>query len=343
MILVVAIIIIAIEISYRRVIGSSKTGTARYSDPTVAARDLPFTELKKREPARSSPSITYAFWQEMQSQTRRRKTLTVKSTNSAVGAVYDSIEFNGIGFSTTQGLRTTLPARIGDLPRVLVFGGSTVFNYEVPDSETMVSHLQRLLPNRRLENYGVAGATAIERIRKIRSIVPNLTISDHVVLIYGVNDIGWYQHSRLWFAPVRLLAALCTVLTCATPVIGRLVQKAYVCLARTVASRTTETISLLAHEMGPNFVAVLQPQLFTRRKLTQYEVELRASIGARHRKMAEAAYTHYLSQPARNSRSMIDIFDVIEDSVYLDWCHLSPLGLKTFAERLVEVIEPRID
>ena len=98
-------------------------------------------------------------------------------------------DFAGRYFNVSKGLRRTTdqPARYAH--RVLLFGGSTIFCQEVPDNQTIASHLQRLIKRKafRVENYGVVSMSATQQTARLLG-TPVLH-GDTVIFYDGVNDI----------------------------------------------------------------------------------------------------------------------------------------------------------
>ncbi len=77
--------------------------------------------------------------------------------------------------------------------RVLVFGGSTVFDQEVPDFHTLPSCLQRALnqrpgPRYRVENHGTPAMMAYQQTERLRHTP--LHSGDLVLFYDGVNDVN---------------------------------------------------------------------------------------------------------------------------------------------------------
>ena len=100
--------------------------------------------------------------------------------------------FSGKLFHVSDGRRQTAYQPAVSENRVLLFGGSTVFCAEVPDRETIASHLQLLInestgPPLAVENYGVPAMNAGQQYARMQTI--RLRPGDIVVFYDGVNDV----------------------------------------------------------------------------------------------------------------------------------------------------------
>ena len=101
-------------------------------------------------------------------------------------------DFQGQYINIEHGLRRTTDSPARGQQRVFVLGGSAVYGAEVPDSETIPSHLQRLLNARqpgywRVENYGTISVTTGQQLELLK-ILP-VEPGDLVIFYDGVNDI----------------------------------------------------------------------------------------------------------------------------------------------------------
>jgi len=82
-------------------------------------------------------------------------------------------DFRGKYINVAGGQRRTTDAPAGAGHRVFVIGGSAIYGAEVPDSETIPSHLQRLLNARqpgywRVENYGYITVNTGQELELLR-------------------------------------------------------------------------------------------------------------------------------------------------------------------------------
>ena len=307
------------------------------------ARYEPFDLIKNLQAVNEESGIHEVFWREMQSSMNKQLFVTAVATKE--GLIHDSAIYNGTFFSTLNGRRTTTMQPTHFKKTVALFGGSTIFCYETEDSHTVASHLQHMANNGalglKIENYGVAGASAIERCRKIRHEAISFMSGDEIVLLFGDNDCGWvnYKTSR----PVILT-------------IGLKVSKLWRSLellflrweskfsekhAHQSAKITLDSIfecALYCETLGVKFTAILQPNIYTKNELTSYDKAIISIFGARHRKMIGAAYTTFKSVTESCIIDATDQFDDIEPSVFLDWAHVESRGNKRLAEVILQVI-----
>jgi hypothetical protein len=108
-------------------------------------------------------------------------------------------EFSGKFIHVADGLRRTAFQPAEARQRLLLFGGSTIFSIEVPDSETIASHLQSLInagggPPLAVENYGVCSMDATQQTARLQTVAVHS--GDIVVFYDGVNDVVYPVYSR---------------------------------------------------------------------------------------------------------------------------------------------------
>lgn len=103
-------------------------------------------------------------------------------------------DYRGRHFNVSDGKRKTTdaPPLSSVQGRILVFGGSTVYCSEVPDSLTLCSCLQRVLNehgqrNYKVENLGATTITIKQQLARLK--LETIGPSDLVVFYDGVNDV----------------------------------------------------------------------------------------------------------------------------------------------------------
>jgi len=108
-------------------------------------------------------------------------------------------DFNGKYINVINGLRHTTYRPKYPKKRIIMFGGSTLFSQEVPDWETIPSHLQRLvnssenLKNYIVYNYGIVSMTAKQQTELLKKVSVK---KDDIVIFYdGVNDIYYLVYN----------------------------------------------------------------------------------------------------------------------------------------------------
>jgi hypothetical protein len=101
-------------------------------------------------------------------------------------------DFRGRYINVADGRRRTTDQPASSDQRVLLFGGSTVFNQEVPDDRTLASCLQRALnrrpgPRYRVENLGTPAMIARQQTERLEQTP--LEPGDVVIFYDGANDV----------------------------------------------------------------------------------------------------------------------------------------------------------
>lgn len=115
-------------------------------------------------------------------------------------------DFHGRYVNVEHGQRRTTDSPAVARHTLFVIGGSAVYAAEVPDQETIPSHLQRLLNARqpgewRVENYGAISVTTGQQVELLGTLP--VRPGDLVVFYDGVNDVyqGVYNGDpRGWVA-----------------------------------------------------------------------------------------------------------------------------------------------
>ena len=100
-------------------------------------------------------------------------------------------DFHGKFYNVDKGLRRTTGQPSAFRHRVLIFGGSTMYNAEVPDEFTAATSLQRLFEQAfpgayRVVNYAVDSANARQQLQRLKSV--DVAPGDLVVFYDGDNE-----------------------------------------------------------------------------------------------------------------------------------------------------------
>jgi len=233
------------------------------------------------------------------------------SVSGRLGDVAELKDYHGTYFNVTGGFRVTTDTPRDAGRRVLLFGGSTLFGQEVPDSQTIASHLQRMLNARgvrwEVRNFGLVGMNAAQQTRILKGV--RLRKDDIVVFYHGVNDIyylvfggyrdGWVDGVPA-FRPVQKLGSLHKALHALHERFKDYSYTAQVALdiyqrgepntvtdpeelGRNLELATGQFRSAIldaagvARSAGADFVHFLQPQVFANASLTPYEQGLVAN------------------------------------------------------------------
>lgn len=262
------------------------------------------TEFRLRQPAAyaNAPYFSRAFVEE--SMRQPGGWTTPEGTSLVIPN-----DFTGEWFTIKNGQRATTGQPATFKHTVHLFGGSTVYNSEVPDNLTIASQLQTMLneksPNTyKVENWGASSVKASQQLERLRTI--NVQPGDVVIFYDGVNDavqgvyaaspegfmvksnreklaaLGWFAYvvrAQLWLRDhSAFAAAILPAPDAAAPAHTADPDKLEL-LANETATRYAETIrsaNSYAQEKGATFIQILQPNLLTKSRFTPYEQSLLA-------------------------------------------------------------------
>jgi len=101
-------------------------------------------------------------------------------------------DFTGKYVNIVHGQRVTTDVPANPQHRVFLLGGSSIYGAEVPDSETVASHLQRILNQQqpgywRVENYGYITVNTGQQLELLQTLP--VSAGDLVIFEDGVNDV----------------------------------------------------------------------------------------------------------------------------------------------------------
>ena len=242
--------------------------------------------------------------------------------------------------------------------RILIFGGSTIFCGEMPDSLTVPSHLQKIVLDNALDfdvlNFGIPGMRIENQFRNLK-ILEDLGPDDVVVFYDGVNDLNkvyefgldrrnnrtpWRQINKLfselenrsWF--IRYLAPTVYV---ESRGIG---QDFLSSQAKQLVADNWLAFDRLARnyveDKGATFVHILQPNLLTYSKASD--------IGKVRQKWSDMqAIENELISYATETNKIKDFTKILDDlnaTPFFDWAHLDEIGNKKVAEEMFAVLKP---
>ena len=259
--------------------------------------------------------------------------------------VRTNADYAGRYITIVDGRRVT-PGGPATGPRILLFGGSTILDAEVPDAYTVAAQLQTLVGDAyRVENYGVSGASLGANVDWMAHA--DLGEGDVVVTLSGVNNVGGVadRGARFgWlygvldaprFEPARRrLWTLSTLHGLANaPVYGR--DASAVAEAVTTYERDLGAAARTASSVGARYLNALQPHLWTTRgaALTDSERRLSDSWGTTFRGVVEEAYAE-LAVVATGRPDAVDLrgtFDEKRTPIFFDWHHVNEEGNRMLA------------
>ncbi len=256
--------------------------------------------LTRPPPYRESPFFSEAFMEE-----QRRQPGGFKLVGG--GEILIPNDYRGRFYNVVDGNRRTTDQPEAFEHRILMFGGSTMYDAEVPDDFTISSSLQRLVNQRfpgkyHVVNYGVDSANARQQLARLETT--DLRAGDVVVFYDGFNEsyngvyldnldstiydaiYTTYERSSLFAkaiyqlnAQLRRRSQLVREFFTAPPRLPDHMKTAAV--VEDLANKTDaeyERVLVDAHRYvtskDASFVHFLQPNLFSRPELTPYEAGL---------------------------------------------------------------------
>ena len=241
--------------------------------------------------------------------------------------------------------------------RVLVFGGSTVFCAEVPDSMTIPSQLQKLILDNKFDldvlNYGIPGIR-IENQLKILETIGDLGPGDVVVFYDGINDLntvfrlglesnksviplGFVKEVAAWVESHSLLAR---------GLISGYIDRSGISKDFLNTDAENEVADLwvkndkvarsYVESKGAKFVHILQPNWVT------YQGGVEATRD--NKRWSDMRSIQNYFEKYSTSVTKIENFtkklDGLSSTPYIDWAHLDEIGNKKIAEEMFAVLEP---
>lgn len=266
--------------------------------------------------------------------------------------------FDGDYIKIREGRRVTIGSTGLRQKRILVFGGSTIFCGEMPDSLTVPSQLQQMALADGLDvdvlNFGIQGIR-IENQFKILKSVPKLGPDDIVIFYDGVNDLEKVYDSGLNLknnqTPWRQINKISSELENRSWFIRYLAPTVYLesrgigqeflgSQAKQLVVDNWFAFDKLARtyveDKGATFVHILQPNLLTYTKASD--------IGEVRQKWSDMkAIENDLVSYATETNKIIDftkILDELNATPFFDWAHLDESGNKKVAEKIFTTLEP---
>ena len=249
-------------------------------------------------------------------------------------------------FSIINGLRTTTDQPEKYDFNFLLFGGSTTLMEEVPDDLTYASFLQRrfnLNKKVRVINHGTPGATVLNRVSFLIKRTP-INKGDIVIFYFGCNDSGQSVCGRPSSSLRSPLLILSWKLGLEKLEIGKWIcgELLFRHNSRCSTSAFNSTVSAIGEAKkfvegrGAKLMIVLQPNLFVSKTKSDYEKSLRSRWSSFTEGQVKFCYPKYETfvDQCDFGVSLTNIFDNLERSVYLDWCHVNARGAEIIANSL---------
>ena len=280
---------------------------------------------------------------------------------SSVDELVTLKDFDGDYINIENGRRVTVGSTGMRQKRVLVFGGSTIFCSEVPDSMTIPSQLQKIVLENGFEfdvtNFGISGIR-IENQFNILKTVSDLGAEDTVVFYDGVNDLDRIYTDalaqRYQKSPWRQIGKVANEVENRSWLMRYLSPSSYIerpgvrqdfldSEARQKVADDWFAFDKLAREYveskSAKFVHILQPNLLT------YKQGSNAS-GVRKRWSDMQTIQRYFAESATPSSQVINFrntLDSLDKTPFVDWSHLDEIGDQRIAEEMFKVLKPLLD
>lgn len=277
-------------------------------------------------------------------------------------------DFRGKYFTVENGVRRTTDVPADASATIYLFGGSTIYNSEVPDEHTVGSYLQRGLLERGLGRYRVVnlGVTSVSTNQQVERLEETQVASGDTVVFYdGVNDVlqgvlygnageTICGNDRARSFGQRLLYRLSKNSVAARHWLVRGNANYEIADIEARVARTRERFlaniekaERLTSARGAAFVHFLQPTLYSLAQRGDYEnqlltfgfvpVQAEAAFKATYPQLAAivAARAH----GAAADFDLTAVFDGLAEPVYLDGWHINHRGNEVVAEQILTGLE----
>jgi lysophospholipase L1-like esterase len=273
-------------------------------------------------------------------------------------------DFTGRYFTVENGIRRTTDVPADASVAIYLFGGSTLYNSEVPDEHTVASYLQRKLlaagfARHRVLNLGVTSVSTSQQVERLA--VTAVAAGDIVVFYDGVNDVlqgvlygnagdTIYGNDRSRSFGQRLLYRLSKKSVAARYLLARAsanyrIENLEARVASTAERFRANIVKAerIARDKGASFGHFLQPTLYSLSRRGDYENELLTFgfVPVQAEEAFVAAYPHLeeiVAARARHGSADFDltaVFDGLEDPVYLDGWHINHRGNEVVADHIL--------
>lgn len=273
-------------------------------------------------------------------------------------------DYKGKYFNVDDGIRRTTHNPPDPTRQVYLFGGSTVYASEVPDDHTIASHLQRLLmrygyPSYRVVNLGVTSVNTIQQVERL--LLTEISADDIVIFYDGVNEVVQgvlygnagdtiFEKDRsrpFWeklFYRISNRSALVRH-ALAESTRNYQIRDLELRVDRIVTQYRKKIDEAETHvrAQGANFLHFLQPSIFSRAALNDYEQDLlklelipiQAENAFRSSYSLLAGVVKNRAEQGYADFDLSAVFDGLQKSVYLDFCHVNHVGNEIIANAMM--------
>jgi hypothetical protein len=275
-------------------------------------------------------------------------------------------DFHGKFFNIKNGLRSTYNTPSKYINTIYLFGGSTIYNSEVPDEHTVASYLQSLVNENgfkyKVENYGTTSVHVNQQLERLKRDV-KIKKNDVVIFYDGVNDVvqkiwldkpagvlsNQQKEAPKFIFAIRWIAKYSAFFRWYDQ--RFLTLKSYPIDIKKIHAVANNYVSTLVYASeyvnsnGAIFKHFLQPNLYTKNPHNLYELEMMnwgnemSPVGAQA--IFEGAYPIFANKLTNISFSMnlTSIFNDLKVSPYVDFCHVTEVGNKKIAESIFGVLK----
>tara|TARA_B110000046_G_scaffold52446_1_gene58624 strand:+ start:309 stop:1559 length:1251 start_codon:yes stop_codon:yes gene_type:complete len=267
--------------------------------------------------------------------------------------------FEGKWINVRNNRRVTINKSGNYLRKIYLFGGSTVYNGEVPDTLTIASQLASLGANDFLYEVVNMGATSIHSNQQFGRLKSEIKLKDGDVVIFydGVNDVyerivyenregymaGQPKQENFWIKQLRSKSKYSSILhILLSQMINNTKEISSTLIKNSIEDyiKTLGEVNEYAEAHRAYFYHFLQPTIFTKKNLNEYERMLLAKGPPFVTRQSVQAFTSAYPiienklDSIEFSYSLTGAFDNLEESPYLDFCHVTHVGNKIIAENI---------
>ena len=310
-----------------------------------------FEYISRLESAKLDENLSREFWDELTAY-RNRGMFARDSDKTIIG----NADVDGKFINVINGLRQTPGHPTDYLRSVHLFGGSTIFAYEVSDDGTPSALLQKHFNETGIKfavfNHGVGGSTIGDCMKRLKLV--NLSKGDVVVVLFGVNDVGINSPRKMigrgafrlipfWGKLLNVLknnVRICKWLFLETveyrftdletnPDALNKTIKDYLCICEYLKSLDIRVCFLL------------QPNIYTKVPNNEFEVRLKSTY-PKHWEQTVASGFRVLRGSLKDQADFLDISSVFNKktgSYFLDWAHVNTPGNEIIADEMFKVLK----
>ncbi len=276
-------------------------------------------------------------------------------------------DYKGKWINVKNNRRVTINEPKNYVSTIYIFGGSTVYNGEVPDNLTIASQLASSSANDNLYKVVNMGATSIhsaQQFGRLKSEI-NLNEGDLVIFYDGVNDvlqriiyqnrdgymIGQPKKESFWMKLLRSKRKYSSILQI---MYSEMIKNTKETSPTLISNSVDDYINILVDvnnyvkTQGAYFYHFLQPTLFTKNKLNKYEQMLLEKgepfVPIQFIEPYKRSYP-LIESRLNNfefSHSLTGIFDNLNESPFLDYCHVNHVGNKIISENIWSSINSKL-